>query len=384
MSRPADFEKSRKKKVRRRALGRFLLVALVTGLAFITYTYRYEITSQGIGVLLSDRIAMMTQSSRFPAALPDEPVELLTVGSRPAVVTKSSVGVYSPVGKEKFSEHVTGESTLAQSAGNYLLTYARGGHSLSVRSGETQLFSLRTDTAILAACIARNGSVAVVTAQEGSSFCAVVYANGYEKVFEYVAGDLSVTAAALSENGSLFAVGGVFSEDGTLASRVRSFSVKSGEELLGKEMEDEMLLSLQWRKDGALTAVSDRGAWTLLSQEGERKAAFDGQLAAFAVWPDGSVAAATGDYLTAHEVKISVYSAQMEQTASAVFSQEVRSLQPYGTAELLVFTGERVLRCTTALERQSVMETPGALQIAASGNSLYYTTVSQLCRMTLR
>ena len=96
------------------------------------------------------------------------------------------------------------------------------------------------------------------------------------------------------------------------------------------------------------------------------------------------MAAATGDYLTAHEVKISVYSAQMEQTASAVFSQEVRSLQPYGTAELLVFTGERVLRCTTALERQSVMETPGALQIAASGNSLYYTTVSQLCRMTLR
>lgn len=383
MSRPADFEKARRKKVRRGAFLRFVTFALAVGLAFTLYTYRYEITSQGIGVLLSDRIAELTHNSSFPATLPDEPVELLTVGSRPAVVTESSVNVFNPVGEEKYSLRITGESTLARSAGNYLLTFARGGYELRVQSGETEMFSLRTDTAILDAAIARNGSVAVATAQDGSSFCVRVYNSRYEQVFEWIAGDLTITAIALDDGASSLAVGGVYSDGGALCSRVRAFSVRDGEELLSRDLPEELLLSLTWRRGGSLTAVGDRGAYFLLTQEGESEVSFDGALCAFAVLSDGSVAAATGDYLTAHEVTLTLYSPQGDAAAALLLRQDVRSILPCDGG-LLVFTGERVLRYSDTLERISVTETPGALGAAAAGKSLYYVTVSHLYRTALR
>jgi hypothetical protein len=251
-----------------------------------------------------------------------------------------------------------------------------------VQSGETELFTLRTDAVIQAATISRSGAVAVSTAQSGSVSCVRVYNSSYRQVFEWTSNQAIVTTLDLSENGASLAVGSVYSDGGILSSRVRAFTVRDGSELLNKELADEMILSLYWQKSDTLTAVCDRAAYRI-SQTGESSVTFDSDLAAFSILSDGSVAVATGDYLTTHQADLALYSADMEKTASTALSEEVRSLIPCDSG-VLVFTGERVIRYTNALERAATIETSGALQVACVGSHLYYTTVSYLYQTTLR
>lgn len=382
MSRPADFERAKKRKIRQKALGKFLITVFSVAVLFFLYTFRYEISSQGFGVLVSDGIALLTKQSRYPVALIDEPVQLLSVGQRIAVVTNSSVNVYDPVGEEHIDDRVTGASTLADSAGNYLISYSRGGNTLRVKSGKTELFSLRTDDVILAASVSKNGSIAVATA-EGSSSKVTVYDKSYREALNWTTDSTVVTALSLDDRGQSLAVGGVFSDGGMICSNLRTLSVISGKDIFGQQtFEDEMALDLCWQKNGSLTAVTDRAAYTL-SSEGVKRASFDGNLAAFTVTKDGSVAAATGEYITGHEVRLTVYAPDMTQTAEVTLSEDIKRLSD-SSQGLLAFTGEKVIRFDKELSRAAVMETPGALQFSAVGAKLYYTTVDRLYRINLR
>ena len=382
MSRPADFEKARKRKTRLKSIGRFMLLAVMVFVVFVLYTFRYEISSQGFGVFLSDRIAVLTKQSRFPVALLDEPVQLLPIGRRIAVITDSSVNVYNPVGEIQSDDRITGVSTLADSNGNYLIIYARGGNTLKVKSGETELFSLHTDEVIHTAAISKNGSLAVATAQ-GSSSKVTVYDKSYRKALTWTTDGTTVVALELDDKGQNLAVGGVFSDKGMISSDIRTLSVLSGKDVLPEQrLSDELVLSLKWREDGSLTVVTDRSA-NVMKLDGIKSVGFDDTLAAFTVMSDGAVAAATGEYLTAHEVKLSLYSADMELYTNKYLRENVKSLQE-SELGLIAFTGEKVMRFDEALNRASSMETVGALQASAVGNKIYYTTVDHIYRINLR
>jgi len=382
MSRPADFEKARKRKARLRTIGRFILLVVMVFVLFVLYTFRYEISSQGFGVFLSDQLALLTKQSRFPVALLDEPVQLLPVGRRIAVVTDSSVNVYDPVGQVQLDDRVTGVSTLADSAGNYLIIYSRGGNELKVKSGDTELFSLHTDEVIHTAAVSKNGSIAVATAS-GSSSKVTVYDKSYREALTWTTDGTTVIALELDDKGQSLAVGSVWSDGGMISSHVRTLSVLTGKDVFHEqELSDELILSLKWQEDGSLTAVTDRSANTV-RQSNIETARFDGELAAFTVMSDGSVAAVTGEYLTAHEVKISLYSADMVPIAHTDLSENVKALQE-SELGLLVFTGEKVMRFDENLSRAASMETIGALQASAVGNKIYYTTVDHLYRINLR
>jgi hypothetical protein len=67
----------------------------------------------------------------------------------------------------------------------------------------------------------------------------------------------------------------------------------------------------------------------------------------------------------------------MKETETFLLDQNVRRLLPLD-GDLLIFTGDRVLRVTETFERSALYETGGALQVAPAGKTLYYTTVSHL------
>lgn len=382
MSRPADFEKARKRKARLKTVGRFILLVLMVFVVFVLYTFRYEISSQGFGVFFSDQLALLTKQSRFPVALLDEPVQLLPVGRRIAVITDSSANVYDPVGEVQMDDRVTGVSTLADSEGNYLIIYSRGGNDLKVKSGETELFSLHTDEVIHTASVSKNGSIAVATAS-GSSSKVTVYDKSYREALTWTTDGTTVISLELDDKGQSLAVGSVWSDGGMISSNVRTLSVITGKDIFHEqEFSDELILSLKWHADGSLTAVTDRSANTI-RQSNIETVRFDGELAAFTVMSDGSVAVVTGEYLTAHEVRLSVYTANMELKAHTDLREDIKALQE-SEQGLIAFTGEKVMRFDENLNRAASMETLGALQASAVGNKIYYTTVDHLYRINLR
>ena len=382
MKKPVDFEKEKRRLQRRRRAKRLFLFTLIIVLAVFGYIYRYEIASQGFGVLISDTFTSLTRSSEFPIALSQQPQQLLCAGRRPAVCTAGTITVYNPVGEEKISERLGSADVLAKSCGNYLLVYTRGGYDLRVFSGETELFRLKTENVIESAALAKNGAVAVATAQGAASNVAV-YSRRYNKVFEWNTSAFSVTAMALDSSAQTLCVGGAWSDGGMLCSSLREFSVLSGEEMQSRSFSDELLLEVCVRTDSQVCAVTDRAAY-LLPQEGTgKRLEFSSQLVGYAMFSDGSFACATGSYDASREIDVVRTDSSFAVTATVAVEQDVKRLLPYGD-ELLLFTGERVLRCSKSLERTAVLETEGALQAAAAGGSLYYTTVEQLCRLSLK
>ncbi len=348
---------------------------LAAALIFIAYTYRYEIASQGIGVLVADKLAQLTKTSVYPVTLPDEPSELLAVGQRPALIAGGTMYMYNPVGEKKAEDRIGGQSTLAASTGNYLLVYTRGGYDVHVFSGDTELYRLHLDNAIHAACIARSGYIAVATAENAASAVTVYDRSGREE-FRWLSPGCVVTALALDAKGARVAVGGVSSEDGTLRSEIHAFSLSASRETISETLADELLLELKWRSDGDLAAVTDRAGYALDGKKTLR-AEFDAQPTAYAIFDDGAVAAAAGDYLSAHEVRLLRYSPAMKETETFLLDQNVLRLLPVGS-DLMIFTGERVLRVTETFEHTALYETTGALQVVPAGKTLYYTTVSHL------
>lgn len=352
-----------------------MLLALAAALVFIAYTYRYEIASQGLGVLVADQFALLTKTSAYPVLLPDEPTELIAVGRRPAVVAGGTLYMYNPVGEKKAEDRIGGQSTLAAAAGNYLILYTRGGYDVHVLSGDTELYRLHLDNAVQAACISRSGYAAVATA-EGSASAVTVYDRSGREEFRWSSPGCVVISLALDQKGARVAVGGVSTEDGTLCSEIHAFSLSASRETISETLTDELLLEVRWRSDGDLAAVTDRAGYALNGKKTLR-AEFDAQPTAYAIFEDGAIAAAAGDYLSAHEVRLLRYSPAMKETETFLFDQNVLRLLPFGS-DLLIFTGERVLRVTETFDRSALYETTGALQIVPAGKTLYYTTVSRL------
>ena len=141
---------------------------------------RFEIASQGIGVLLSDFAATIVDNTGYPIPIESQPLQLTAVGKRSALITESTLTVCNTAGNRVIEERMEGKNAIAVSAGRYLLTYLRGGYELWLRSGETVLFYQRFDRPIYTAALAPNGAVAVSTTAVGDQAQVTVYDSSFE------------------------------------------------------------------------------------------------------------------------------------------------------------------------------------------------------------
>lgn len=383
---PTDLDRERRRYARRRTIKRIAVLLVMAAAAALLYGLRFEIASQGIGVLLSDTADLLFQNEGYPVTLEDEPIQLLPVGRRVAVVSQQGLSVYNKAGNKAIDRHTANRNLVAVSVGRYLLTYVSGGYELSVWSGPNELFSTRFDHPIYTAALAENGAFAVSTGAVGDQSCVTAYDATHRQVLVWASSDQLVNTLALDPKASALAVGSLSSDQGTLCSAVRLFNLSGDGSIRGQtEFSDELLLALQLREDGTCTAVTDRGVRVLSHTAALRgKCLTDGvPLTAFLIREDGSGTIACGDYDANHETTLKAFGTDGTQTASAELTDRVKGLYDYEGA-ILAFTGERIVRYSDGLVRMSAFETPGALQAAVVGESLYYTTVRELCRTTIR
>ena len=385
MGRTTDFEKERKKYAFRKTVRRLFAVALVTVVAVVLYALRFDIASQGFGVLLSDTVALLFDSTGYPIDIASEPLQLTSVGRRAVLVAENAFSVYNQAGKQVIDERTVGKNTLAVSAGRYLLTYARGGYDLEIRSGETVVFSHQFDYPIYTAAIAPSGVCAVSTAALGDQSQVIVYDSNYVQQFLWVSAERIIYNLALDKNAQYIAVGGVGLNGGALESVVTAFEISTGEERCTHVLSNELLLALSLSEGIEATAVTDRAVHRLSAISGKENSysLSDEHIAAFAIAPDGAVALAVGDYESAHAIRLILLDQNTVPTAEGSFDRAVKSLHFYNEG-LLAFLGDRAIRFNAKLQKEEVTETPDALCAQVVGKKLYYATMQQICCATIR
>jgi hypothetical protein len=385
MGRTTDLDRARRRYTRRKTAGRLMMVLLASAAAAVVYALRFDIASQGIGVWLSDAVALAIDNTGYPLPLESAPSQLLAVGRRAAVVTDQALSVFNAAGNQVVFERTAGKNVIAASAGKFLLLFARGGYDLSVRSGNTVLFQTRLDYPIYTAAISRSGAVAVAFAAQGDQAQVVVFDADYERQFVWMSSERLITALALDESGERLAVGGVRSDGGMLSSNLSLFAPATGEERFSVELADELLLSLSLPDAGTAVAVTDRTVRCFAASGGEQGGySMNGEpLSAFAIAPDGGVALALGDFSSSHQTRLVLLDASARETASLSLERRVQSLHSYGDG-VIAFVGDRAIRYTGSLARAAATETPEALRAAVVGDDLYYATMQQLFRSAIR
>lgn len=189
---------------------------------------RFEIASQGIGVLLSDFAATIVDNTGYPIPIESQPLQLTAVGKRSALITESTLTVCNTAGNRVIEERMEGKNAIAVSAGRYLLTYLRGGYELWLRSGETVLFYQRFDRPIYTAALAPNGAVAVSTTAVGDQAQVTVYDSSFEECFVWMSSGRIIHSLALNDEATGLAVGGVEFSGGVLSSFFSVFEISEG------------------------------------------------------------------------------------------------------------------------------------------------------------
>lgn len=375
----------------RRFIKRLLLFVVAVATGVFIYAFRFDIASQGVGVLLSDTAAMLLDNTGYPVAIESEPMQLLPVGRRAALVTQNSLFVYNGAGNRVVDKRTTGKNTIAVTGGRYLLNYSEGGYDLELRSGDTVLFSKRFTQPIYCAEAAANGAVALSLGAVGDRAQVVVYDAAYAEQFVWLSSEQIVYTLSLNKNADTLAVGGVKLTNGALQSDITVFDITSGESLCTVKLQDEMLLKTRFVTEpntgkSRIAAVTDRAAHYIDYESGSLQSfSYDSAaLAAFDISQLGETALALGDFGAAHSLRLVRLGFDAEIAADCQSGRDIQSLHFFGAGELMASIGDRAVCFSRELEELNVIETPEAIKTCVVGKKIYYATAHELCTAQIK
>ena len=144
-----------------------------------------------------------------------------------AVASRERLSLFSAGGRELFaSTHSYANPTLA-SGNKYVLLYDVGGKQFSLYNSFSKIRETSLDYTIYGACIANNGSFAIITRSEKYEQVVSVYTQN-ENRYDYNFSSGRVVAVSLSKSGNQLAVVLVFSDVSGLRSELRLYKVGEG------------------------------------------------------------------------------------------------------------------------------------------------------------
>ena len=230
MAKVTEFKTLKKRQARRRGLGLLALTALVLVGAYLLSALVNTPNFAGLSSVLD----MIQGGPGYPIDAPGGKVKgMYQNGSSLVVVNETTIYFYNTSGSEVYSaQHRMGNPQVATN-GTMLLNFDRGSKTYTAYSRNNQFYTGTTETAIRCGDISANGCIAIATQSENAHSQVQVMDNKQRLQHTWSSDDV-VTAMAISDNGSMVAIGSSYVEEGELKNSLTV--LRGGEELFLEEL----------------------------------------------------------------------------------------------------------------------------------------------------
>ena len=236
------------KKIIRRKRMRTFAVALAAILVVVIVLQ--TLLPMGIAETLGNFTSTFGKGS-FPIELyGTEAMETVTKSNYFYVLTDSQLEAVSSGGKKIWSLSHGYASPILKTSETRAFLFDQNGSKAVIYNLEGAVNEIETETNILTAAIARNGSYAVATRSTEYASVVSVYDKKDHLLYEWYSATGTVIATALSPDGKKLAVATVFATDGHLSSKLLILDYDSADPIFTADFVDRPIYRLESEKAG--------------------------------------------------------------------------------------------------------------------------------------
>lgn len=252
------------------------LSLLLCYLVVMMCIYRSEITYDNLIYLIKDLDTDVSVSeSVFADITFDEGYSenFVIFKNRLAAVNNASVALYNTAGAEELKVTHSMESPKAVASDKYLLVYDVGKNSWEIFTSLSRVLDRQSEYAIQSGSVSRDGTAfALVTRSRENRYLVDIYDENFREI-QCIYKDKYVMDAALSSDGSRYAIVSTEMSQGSFVTEVMSGKTDS-DEAIYDTVTGAMPLTVKWFKTGGFAVVCDTGAH-FYSDTGERIASHE-------------------------------------------------------------------------------------------------------------
>lgn len=198
-------------------------------------------------------------SGSYPIGVSDSQIiDGYSYGAYYYVLTDSSIRAYSNSGKEIYSAGHGFSNPCMCVSDSRALVFDQGGKSLIVTNLSKITNSFTSDSAIITAAIARNGTYAVAAKTNGYTSKAIVYNKNNKKIYEWNCAKDYINNLAISPNGKKIAITTVNASGGQFVSKLYVFECDKVNSVFSRDLNEAVPLLLCSNKKG-FSLVTDSG-----------------------------------------------------------------------------------------------------------------------------
>lgn len=316
--------KRRLKKGARRALAALCALAVLAGVfALLSVYFKLDLQSAA-----QNMAASLKKGGGYPISTEHIDVTgLLPIDGGTAVCSASGVDVYNASGAQIGTFRGRYIRPVTTVGGGKLLTVDLGGSAVRVTNKVKELFTYTSDGDIQAGAIGAGGVFAFSESCENYLSRVRVYNSLCEEIYTWSTGECYITGLAVSASGKMLAAAGIDPGGGGLRSWVRLREFSSDEETAAIALDDQIVISMQWNRSGALQVVTDRAVY-LYNRKGEAQGSWTLPAEPVAVEnsADGLIYVATGDCRSAGGTTVTALDSRLTVLGQTSVTRKILSL----------------------------------------------------------
>lgn len=231
-----------------------LMLALI--LLFVIKDYN-ESNAGDLPSWLSSLVGDDKETATKISFAPDANNTFLVYQDGLAVLSSTELVLYDVSGDESLSQSTGYTRPAARSAGEFLLTYDIGGKSICYIRNKAVKTNMKLNYAILTADIGKDGWFLVTSEEFGSKATVTVYNPEMTQVYKWPSSERYITCAAIADDHSGMAFGGLSQKDARIQSSVVMLHLDSAEPYSVIEFDDELILDMDYLPDGSLAVLTE-------------------------------------------------------------------------------------------------------------------------------